>query len=159
MRDLKVVERVYATLIAAKPTRASPAYFSLLPDNSLNAAMAKAAVADAAARARASAADAGGRLGAVKLIDPTGRACSTDVLIAGAPRSYGGSGYGNDVSEVVVSAMRNAPPLPLPQVPAPVRQSQSPEALEADAASLQINLQPPLQTLTQQACVIYALGG
>ena len=168
VRDLAVVEKVYAALIAAKPTRASPAYFSLTPDNALNAALAKAAIADAAARARAAAADAGTRLGPIKLIDPTARACSTDVLIAGAPRSYG-QGYANDFTDVVVTAERRQPS-PLPPVPAPVMQTQAPPpppppppgsaaAIEMDAASLQINLQPPLQTLTKQACVIYALGG
>ena len=51
VRDLKVVERVYATLIAAQPSGVQPAYFSLVPDNATSAAMAKAAIADAAARA------------------------------------------------------------------------------------------------------------
>lgn len=173
VRDMKLVERVYASLIAAKPTGVQPAYFSLEPDNALNAAMAKAAVADAAARARAAAADTGARLGAVKLIDPTSRACSTDVLIAGAPRSYGG-GYGNDVSEVVVTAerrqqaMQNTPvaisaftasiPSPAPPQPPPPPPPGSAEAIEIDAAALQISLQPPPQRVNAQACVIYALG-
>ena len=159
VRDIKVVERVYATLIAAKPTGAQPAYFSLVPDNATNAAMAKAAVADAAARAKAAAADTGARLGAIKLIDPTARACSTDVLIAGAPRSYGG-GYANDVSEVIVTAERRmqAPAPPPPPPPAPVAVSAfTSEMLDTEAANLQINLQPPLQQLTRQSCVIYAL--
>ena len=166
VRDIKVVERVYASLIAAKPTGVQPTYFSLQPDNALNTAMAKAAVADAAVRARAAAADTGARLGAVKLIDPTSRACSTDVLIAGAPRSYGG-GSANDVSEIVVTGnMRKAmEPLPLPPVPSPVAEAPAPPpppgsaaAIDADAAALQISLQPPLQRVSAQACVIYALG-
>jgi hypothetical protein len=145
VRDIKVVERVYATLIAARPTSTQPAYFTLVPDNATNAALAKAAVADAAMRARAAAADAGVKLGAVKLIDPTGRACSTDVLITGAERGYG--------------APLSPTPLPLPSLPPlPVMAPASVGALESEAANLQINLQPPLETLTAQACVIYALG-
>ena len=162
VRDLKVVERVYATLIAAKPSSVQPASFSLVPDNATNAAMAKAAVSDAATRARAAAADTGARLGAIKLIDPTARACSTDVLIVGAPRSYGG-GNANDVSEVVaVSAFtQSIPPPPPPPAPPPPPMAEGRNEgaeLEAAAASLRINLQPPLRELTRQACVIYALA-
>jgi hypothetical protein len=149
VRDVKVAERVYATLIAAKPTSAEPAYFTLVPDNATNAAMAKAAVADATTRARAAAADAGAKLGAVKLIDPTGRACSTDVLITGAERDFNGGENSNDVGRVIAPRMA---------APSPIGPAPSAESLEAEAASLQINLQPPLQTLTAQACVIYALG-
>ncbi|MBE7219758.1 MAG: SIMPL domain-containing protein, partial [Caulobacteraceae bacterium] len=86
VRDLSRLERVYAAVIAARPTSVQQVYFRLEPDNALNDAMFAEAVKDAARRARSAAADAGARLGAVRLIDPTGRACQTDVLVTGAPR-------------------------------------------------------------------------
>ncbi len=162
VRDLELIERVYATLLAAKPTSTSPAYFRLQPTNATNTELFKLAVADAARRAKEAVAETGGRLGAVKLIDPTGRACSTDVLVAGAPRTYG-SGQ-NDVQEVVVSgSAREA--LALPAVPAPVAEALAPppppppggEALQIE--TLKLPLQPPPQELFRSACVVYALAG
>lgn len=161
LRDLSLAEKAHAELLAAHPTSTSPAYFRLEPTNATNTELFRLAVADAARRAKEAVAETGTRLGPVKLIDPTGRACSTDVLIAGGPRTFG-SGQ-NDVQEVVVSgAMREATPaLPLPSmsVPAPPPPPPAPggDALQVD--SMRLPIQPPLQTLNRSACVVYALAG
>ena len=141
VRDLALLEKVYATVISAGPSSARNVYFSLRPDNATNTEMSKLAVADAAARARLAAEAAGARLGSVKLIDSTGRACQTDVLVAGAPQSRGSGD--ETVDEVVVTAARMAAPPPPPPAGEP----------------LQVTLQPPLEDLTQTACVVYALAG
>ncbi len=166
VRDVRLVERAYALMVAAKPTSTQRVYFRLQPDNATQTELFRLAVGDAKRRATEAAGEAGARLGAVKLIDPTGRACQQDVLIAGAPQSYGGSG---DLSEVVVTGLRVAapppmdlpppPPLPLPPAPAPVAQGMSVAEVASAAAQLTLPLQPPRQQLTRQACVVYALGG
>lgn len=156
VRDVALLEKVYATVVAAGPASTQPVYFSLQPDNATNTEMSRLAVADAVARARQAAEASGGRLGSVKVIDPTGRACQTDVLVAGAPES---TGAGDErVNEVVVTAARRsagfvgAPPPPPPSLPpAP--------ASGMTAENLEISLQPPLQTLNRTACVVYALAG
>ena len=164
VRDVRLVERAYALLVAAKPTSTQRVYFRLQPENATQTELFRLAVADAKRRATEGAAEAGARLGAVKLIDPTGRACQQDVLITGAPRSYGGTG---DLQEVVVTGSRNfsddrgravksmgysasAPAAP---------PTGSADEVEAAAADLHLPLQPPLEQLTRQACVVYALGG
>lgn len=162
VRDVALVERAYALLVAARPTSTQRAYFRLQPDNATQTELFRLAVADAKRRATEAAEASGARLGAVKLIDPTGRACQADVLVAGAPRSYGGAG---DVQEVVVTGSRRmaamdapAPPPPPPPLPIPPGQVEA-AAVEAAADALKLPLQPPLSTLNRQACVIYALGG
>lgn len=159
VRDIAAAERVYATLLAAHPTSTSQAFFRLQPSNAVNSELFRLAVADAARRAKEAAAETGARLGAIKLIDPTGRACSTDVLIAGAPRTFG-SGQ-NDVQEVVVTGSRREAladaPAPMSISPAPPPPP-SPQGEQLHPEDLQLPLQPPLQQLNRQACVVYALG-
>jgi uncharacterized protein YggE len=150
--DVALLERVYATVMAAGPASAQPVYFSLQPDNAVNTELARLAVADAAARARLSAEASGARIGAVRLIDPTGRACQTDVLVAGAPRSYGTGGEG--VAEVVVTGSRVSPPLGIPAPPPP-----PPPGSGGAGQLVQVTLEPPLEELSQTACVVYALAG
>ncbi len=160
VRDMTKAEQVYGLVAAARPSSIAPVYFRLEPSNAVNDALFAEAVRDAARRARAAAADAGARLGAVKLIDPTGRACQQDVLVAGAPRSYGFPGGGTDVSDVVVTGSRMSnsspapdapppPPLPIPPTPGPA--SSLPRPVE-------LPLQPPLQRIGREACVVYALA-
>jgi hypothetical protein len=139
--DLALLEKVYSTVISAGPSEARQVDFSLTPDNATNTEMSRLAVADAVARARLAAETAGAKLGAVKLIDPTGRACQTDVLVAGASRSVA-SGY-SSVGEVVVTGSRLPAPPPAPP----------------PGETLQVTLEPPLEDLTQTACVVYALAG
>ena len=152
VRDVALLEKVYATVMAAGPTSAQPVYFNLEPDNATNTEMSRLAVADAAARARQAAEASGARLGAVKLIDPTGRVCQTDVLVAGAPESQGAGDEG--FNEVVVTGSRRSVAAPMMAAPPP-----PPPPSGMTAESLEISLQPPLETLTRTACVVYALAG
>ena len=148
VRDMAALERAYRLVVAAGPTDIDDVGFRLEPDNAVKTAMARAAVDDAARRAREAVAAAGARLGGVKIIDPSGRVCETQVL-AGWP-SYGGMPPAQDVpspraamseqSIMVTGAKRGAP-----------------GSLEDRADALQVTLQPPLRELTAQSCVIYGL--
>ena len=148
VRDTRVLERVYATVVASQPTSIGQVSFNLEPDNAVKTWLQGEAVKDAARRAREAAANAGATLGEVKVIDPTGRACETDVL-AGWP-SYGSGGLATDVAYEAAYA---APPPP----PAPIaaRAGGAPDEQQIEAARLA--LQPPLRELTDRACVVYAL--
>lgn len=155
VRDIAVLERVYATVVASQPASIGQVYFQLEPDNVAKTNLAAAAMRDARTRAENAARNAGANLGSVRVIDPTGRACQTDVL-AGWPSYGGGVGQATTVdSEVVVTGSRMmamAPPPP-PPPPAP---GQVPSEAQIEAARLA--LQPPLQVLTDQACVVYGLN-
>lgn len=156
VRDTALLERIYATVVASQPNSISQVYFSLEPDNVARSNLAREAVRDAANRARAAAENAGATLGSVRVIDPTGRACQTDVL-AGWPSYGSGASQATTVSEDVVMTgsrmMAMAPPPPPP--PAPMGGS-APSEAQIEAARLA--LQPPLQVLTDQACVVYGLN-
>ncbi|MFN3930484.1 MAG: SIMPL domain-containing protein [Brevundimonas sp.] len=151
VRNTRVLERVYATVVASRPTSIGQVSFHLEPDNALKTWLQGEAVKDAARRAREAAGNAGATLGEVKVIDPTGRGCETDVL-AGWP-SYGSGGLATDVdaSDIVVTASRMGGPPP-PPPPAP---GMAPS--EAEIESARLALQPPLRELTDRACVVYAL--
>jgi uncharacterized protein YggE len=155
VRDVAVLERVYATVVASQPASIGQVYFQLEPDNVAKTNLAAAAMRDARNRAENAARNAGANLGSVRVIDPTGRACQTDVL-AGWPSYGGGGGQATTVdSEIVMSGSRMmamAPPPP-PPPPAP---GQAPSEAQIEAARLA--LQPPLQVLTDQACVVYGLN-
>lgn len=158
IRDVAVLERVYATVVATQPTSISPVYFNLEPENAWKSNLAAEAMKDARARALAAASNAGATLGSVRVIDPTGRACQTDVL-AGWPSYQSGNGQPTTVNEdvVVTGSRMNAPPYVAPPAPAPPPapgQAPSEEAIEA----ARLALQPPLQTLTDTACVVYGLN-
>jgi hypothetical protein len=161
IRDVSVLERVYATVVAAQPTAISPVYFNLEPDNVVKTNLASEAVRDAARRARAAAENAGAALGGVRVIDPTGRACETDVL-AGWPSYSSGGGLATTVDEITVTGSRArgemamAPPPPPPPPAAPPRPGQAPSEAAIDAARLA--LQPPLRELSDRACVVYGLS-
>ena len=153
VRDMSVLERVYATVLAAQPTSTSPVNFNLEPDNATKTWLQGEAVKDAARRAREAASNAGASLGAVRVIDPTGRACQTDVL-AGWPSYSSGGGMATDIGALEVTGSRSfAPPAPPPPPPSPVA---APSEAQIEAARLA--LQPPLRELTDQACVVYGLN-
>ena len=160
IRDVRQLERIYATVVASQPNSISQVYFSLEPDNVAKSNLAAAAMRDARTRAEAAAENAGATLGSVRVIDPTGRACQTDVL-AGWPSYGSGAGQATTVDAVVVTGSRaredrleySAPPAAPPPPPAP---GQAPDEAQIEAARLA--LQPPLQTLTDQACVVYGLN-
>ena len=153
VRDIAVLERVYATVVATQPTSISPVWFNLEPENSWKANLAAEAMKDARRRAEAAATNAGAQLGSVRVIDPTGRACQTDVL-AGWPSYASAGGQQTTVDGEVVTGSRMeammAPPPPRPSAP-----GQPPSEPEIEAARLA--LQPPLQVLTDSACVVYGL--
>ena len=90
VRDVAVLERAYRTAVAAKPTGIDPVRFSLEPDNATKTWLATEAVKDAARRARQAVEASGGRLGAPKVVDPSGGVCQTQVL-AGWPSYVGGT--------------------------------------------------------------------
>ncbi|MFN3815381.1 SIMPL domain-containing protein [Brevundimonas sp.] len=149
VQDTAVLERAYGIVVAAQPTNIGHVSFSLQPDNETVTWLANEAVRDAAARARVAAEAAGSRLGPARVIDPSGRACQTDVL-AGWP-SYGAAPLPTTVDDVVVTGahVAAAPPPPPPAAPGG-------GADQADAAGLA--LQPPLRWLSSQACVVYGLN-
>lgn len=153
VRDVAVLERVYATVVASQPASIGQVYFQLEPDNVAKTNLAAAAMRDARTRAENAARNAGANLGSVRVIDPTGRACQTDVL-AGWPSYGGGGGQATTVdSEIVMSGSRMMAMAPPPPPPAP---GQAPSEAQIEAARLA--LQPPLQVLTDQACVVYGLN-
>ncbi len=151
VRDTRVLERVYATVVASQPTSIGQVGFNLEPDNAVKTWLQGEAVKDAARRARAAASNAGASLGEVKVIDPTGRACETDVL-AGWP-VYGSGGLATDVDFEPAFV---APPPPPPAPIAMARGAGAPNEQQIESARLA--LQPPLRELTDRACVVYALN-
>ncbi|WP_374598118.1 SIMPL domain-containing protein [Brevundimonas sp.] len=155
LRDVRVLERVYATVVASQPTSISPVNFNLQPDNATKTWLQAEAVKDAARRAREAASNAGATLGGVRVIDPTGRACQTDVL-AGWPSYGAGASQATDVAYAAVEAAY-VPPPPPPASPAPPPMPGAPPT-EAQIEAARLALQPPLRELTDQACVVYALN-
>lgn len=155
IRDVAVLERVYATVTASQPTSVSAVGFDLQPDNAVLTWLQAEAVKDAARRARAATENAGASLGGVKVIDPTGRACETDVL-AGWPSYRSGAENATTVEDAVVTGSRlGYAPAPAPPPP-PARPGVAPDEAQIEAARLA--LQPPLRELTDRACVVYALN-
>ncbi|HEY0925324.1 SIMPL domain-containing protein [Brevundimonas sp.] len=158
VRDVAVLERVYATVIASQPTSVSAVRFNLEPDNVLKTWLQGEAVKDAARRARDAAGNAGAALGAVRVIDPTGRACETDVL-AGWPSYSSGAEDATTVDEMVVTGSRvSRAPAPPPPPPPPPPPAGAAAPTEAQIEAARLALQPPLRELTDRACVVYALN-
>ncbi len=159
IRDVSLTERVYATVVASQPTAISQVYFQLEPDNTAKANLAAEAMKDARRRALAAAENAGATLGSVRVIDPTGRVCETDVL-AGWPSYAAAGGQPTTVDDIVVTGSRMnssmAPPPPPPAPPPPPPGGAAPSEAAIEAARLA--LQPPLQELTASACVVYGLN-
>lgn len=158
IRDIRLTERVYATLMAAKPSSTQPVRFRLQPENETLTQMFRLAVEDAKRRGELATAAAGVRLGTVKLIDPTGRACETDVLVTGAGRSYGGD---TGAYQVPPPAPPPPPPLPVPPVERRVEDvtvTAARAGQQLDPEAIRLPLNPPLQRLEQKACVIFSLG-
>ncbi|MEN5363319.1 SIMPL domain-containing protein [Brevundimonas intermedia] len=158
VRDVRLIERVYATIVASRPTSIGQVNFNLEPENSWKANLQAEAMKDARRRAEAAATNAGATLGRVKIIDPSGRVCQTDVL-AGWPSYAAGGGQETTVDDIVVTGSRvraEAAFAPPPAPPAPMAGGAGPS--EADIEAARLALQPPLQTLTDSACVIYGLN-
>lgn len=152
IRDVRVAERVYATLMSAKPSSTGDIQFRLEVENETRTQMSRLAVEDARRRALLAAEAAGARIVGVKLIDPTARACETDVLVMGAGRpgadfqayrvpAPASPAMSSDIQEVMVRSYRKAVELGL-----------NPDAIR-------LPLQPPLERLESRACVVFGLGG
>ncbi|CAM3111897.1 SIMPL domain-containing protein [Asticcacaulis taihuensis] len=157
VRDTALLERAYALVLAAAPTSSTPINFNLQPDNETNTWLYTEAVKDAHTRAMQSATAAGGKLGGIKVIDPTGRACETDIL-ARAPDSA----WDNTQAQAVAYE-RSAPPPPPMVAPAAMADMGgyvpgSAEYLEAKALQNPFIQTPPLQRLEAKACVVYGLN-
>lgn len=156
VRDVAQLEQAYALVVAASPASASRVYFSLQPDNATNTWLYSEAVKDAHTRALQAAEAAGAKLGAVKVIDPTGRACETDIL-AGKKSDEGET---MAAQEVRVTGVRRAayapppPPIPVPPVP---QGNETAEALQAKAMQNPFVQTPPIQRIEAKACVVYGL--
>lgn len=144
VRDMAALEPAYAAVVAARPELIETVNFSLEPDNATKTWLQTEAVKDAARRARQAAEAAGARLGGVKVIDPTGRACRTDVL-AGWPGYSNNAERRTDVAYARQS-MEMASPI---NVTAQKR---------VELPQVEASLQPPLLALTDDACVVYGLG-
>lgn len=158
VRDVSQLERIYATVVASQPNAIGRVYFSLEPDNTVKSNLAREAVRDAANRARAAAESAGASLGPVRVIDPTGRACQTDVL-AGWP-SYGpGAPQATTVDQITVTGARVREDRVMAAAPPPSRPAPDQAPSEDQIEAARLALQPPLQTLNDQACVVYGLNG
>jgi uncharacterized protein YggE len=153
IRDVRLAERIYATMMSAKPSSTSDMSFRLEPENETRTEMARLAVDDARKRALQAAEVAGARLGGVRIIDPTARACETDVLVIGSGRTYAGvqanqvasqarapAGFSSVEELVVTSARRKA------------------QEVGLNPDDIRMPLQPPLQRLEQKACVVFALN-
>ncbi len=158
VRDTAQLEKAYALVLAAAPTSSTPINFSLQPDNETNTWLYTEATSDAHIRAQQSASAAGGKLGGIKVIDPTGRACETDILA----RTPDGS-YDNTQPQAVAYESRMPPPIPVPPVPmmyaaAPASVVGSAEYLEAKALQNPFIQTPPLQRLEAKSCVVYGLN-
>lgn len=147
VRDMTVLESVYALVLAAAPTQVDRVVFSLNPDNALRERLRTQATRDAATRAQGAVEATGSTLGAIRLIDPSGRACRADILgrdkheDADAPRlqtSMNMKRATADTAEVVVSGSR-APTL---------------EARAAENAFIQT---PPLYRVRTETCILYDL--
>ena len=153
VRDMSVLERAYRTVVAAKPTGIDNLFFNLEPDNGVKTWLTTESIRDAARRARLSVEASGGRLGAPKIVDPTGGVCQTQVF-AGWPSYVGGT---TPTTVAAPGNFRAYAAAPAPPAPAMAEAMVSATKLETVAETVQVTLQPPLETLTEQACVVYAL--
>ncbi len=156
VRDMAVLEKAYALVLASSPTNTTGIGFSLQPSNEANAWLYNQAVKDARTRADAAAGAAAGRLGAIKVIDPTGRACKTDILARGAEEEYvAAEPTGVLPDRSVAESMQRIPGVAMAAPPPPPMAAD--EALEARALANPFIQTPPLQRLEATACVVYGL--
>ncbi len=154
IRDMAVLEKAYALVLAASPAQTNQIYFSLQPTNETNTWLYNEAVKDARKRATDAAEAAGGHLGGIKVVDPTGRACQTDILA----RNASDDGSEPEANEVVVTGNRKAMAAPPPPPAPPEAGFAAEDALEAKALANPFIQTPPLQRLEATACVVYGLN-
>ncbi|MBW8733523.1 MAG: SIMPL domain-containing protein [Asticcacaulis sp.] len=154
VRDMAALEKAYALVLAASPAQTNPIYFSLQPTNQTNTWLYTEAVKDARKRAADATDAAGGRLGGIKVVDPTGRACKTDILARNAADDWSAA----QANEVDGGARYEARAMAPPPPPAPAMAMDGAEALEAKALANPFIQTPPLQRLEATACVVYGLN-
>ena len=152
VRDVALLERVYNAVVAARPNSTQTISFELVASNETNTELYGKAVADARRRAQLAVAAVGAQLGPVKLIDPSGRACETDILLQGADRD-------TFLPPPVQVAEVADSPSPAPPPVLQMREAQPSAAPGPSAQDLQLPVQPPMQKLNASACVIYSLKG
>ncbi|MFN3806101.1 SIMPL domain-containing protein [Asticcacaulis sp.] len=147
VRDMAVLEPVYALVLAAAPTQVDRVAFALQPDNALRDRLRNEATRDAAVRAQGAVEATGSTLGGIRLIDPSGRACRADILgrrpDANADLALTGKRVEYKGPPQMVSGPSSPPP-PLYQL----------EARAAENAFIQT---PPLYRVQVQTCVVYDL--
>ncbi len=154
IRDVAILERVYATVVATQPISITPVWFNLEPENEWKTRLAAEAMKDARRRAILAVENAGASLGSVRLIDPTGRACETDVLV-GWPSYASTATVETSVDEINIRGSRSAPDMAFaPQSPPAMGEAPSEDQIEA----ARLALQPPLQVMTDKACVVFGLN-
>ena len=147
IRDVAAVEAVYAAVTAASPSSVSTVNWTLVADDATISALATAATRDATLRAREGAEAAGARLGPVRIIDPSGSVCATQVL-TGWP-GYMAGDESRDAENYIADelsglpAVRAAPPPPPPPPPPP--------------GTEQVTLRPPMLRLEDSSCVIFSI--
>ncbi|MBW8880786.1 MAG: SIMPL domain-containing protein [Asticcacaulis sp.] len=153
VRDVGLLEKAYALVLAASPTSASDISFSLQASNEDNSWLYNEAVKDARQRAGDATAAAGATLGKIKVIDPNSRACATDVV---ARNAYG---Y-NQPRARKVEYYKPVADLPAPVAPATANTAPpgTVEYLEGEAARNPFIQTPPLQRLETKVCAVYGLN-
>ncbi len=159
VRDVAKLEQAYALVLAASPDSTSQINFSLQPDNATNTWLYNEAIKDAHTRAAQAVAAAGAKLDAVKVIDPTGRACETDILAR--QQAYGDDEQAQYVQPRETPPTDIAPPPPIPVPPVPTERHvpyASVEGLQAKALQNPFIQTPPLQRIEAKACVVYGLN-
>jgi len=175
VRDLAIYRQAMAAVVASQPFNIGNTSYGLEPGNEVMTALFQDATRDAATRARTAAEAAGGKLGAVKVIDLTARACQSSALLApGAAPNSGGNGpvvvTGSYIrgaaedaamaAEVVVTASRRSarptPPVAEELVRAMAEIGAANETLSRNSA-FALPFTPPRLRLATQVCVIYAL--
>lgn len=157
VRDTSVLEKAYALVLAANPTSSSGISYSLVPTNEIKTWLFSQAVMDAQRRAKLATDAAGANLGRALVIDPTSRACQTDVLARGGNPNDDGmqaqevdsARFRSARADYAPALMVTAPP------PSPMTAEQQ---LEVQALKNPFIQTPPMQELTEQACVVYGLN-
>ena len=158
VRDVRQLERIYATVVASQPNSISQVYFSLEPDNVAKSNLAREAVRDAANRARSAVEAAGATLG-LGAGDRSHRPRLPDRRPGRLALLRLGRQPGHD--RVRGRRRHRQPDEPrrdgrTAPASAAARPGQAPSEAQIEAARLA--LQPPLQVLTDQACVVYGLN-
>lgn len=150
VRDLSVLERAYALVLAASPTSSGEVDFNLEPSNETKSWLYGEALKDAHRRAKLATSATGATLGRVLVIDSTSRACQTDVLA----RNFSGNESRN-YSTYIQAPVSAAAPSDMVQEMVVTGNRADLAAKAFKNVFIQI---PPLETLTAQACVVYGLN-